>query len=71
MAAGVPVLLMPPSQLHPGDWPSLYPLGLDDNFLFSPNDSSCGRESTENEAESLLGAFWLSLPFFIEDASQL
>lgn len=31
MMSGVPVSLMPPSQL----WPRLHPLGLDNNFLFS------------------------------------
>ena len=62
MVVGVPRLLMPLSQLHPGDRPSLYLLGLDNNFLFSPNGSPCGRESTGSEVGRFLGAFRLHLP---------
>lgn len=61
-AARFLVSLSPPSWLYSGDDPSLHPLGLDKNFLYSPSGSSCGRESSESEVERFLGAFGLSLP---------
>ena len=64
LAVGVPMLLMAPSQLNPGEWTSLQPLGLENNFVFSLNGNPCGRESAWSGAERLLNAFWLRLPFW-------